>query len=86
MIAKAFLTSDDNALFNLGLNRGMAVLVSQALYLEVSGGDGSELAVKEDGVNYWRGMQPERIQKVERIFKLSSYPDGAKRTDQKEGK
>lgn len=66
----AFLTSDDNALFNLGLNRGMAVLVSQALYLEVSGGDGSELAVKEDGINYWRGLQPERIQKVEGIFKL----------------
>jgi hypothetical protein len=38
--------------------------------MEVKGIDGLHLAVKDDGMLYWRELQAERIGRVREIFKI----------------
>jgi hypothetical protein len=71
---RRFLTSDESKLFTPTLNRGLAELTLQAIYLEQQGKSGKELEAALDGANHFRSLQSERIGKIAKIFKLPEPP------------
>jgi hypothetical protein len=73
-LLRSFLTSDEAKLFTPTLNRGLAELVLQAVWLELRGKTVAKLEMGTDGVEHFRKLQKERVAKIAGIFKL---PGGA---------
>ncbi len=65
---RGFLTTTESGLFTRSLDRGLAELVMQALWLDRHGKPCAQLAASLDGANWWAGRQPARIQKIAAIF------------------
>jgi hypothetical protein len=72
---RAFLTSDEAKLITQRLNRGVAELTLQAIYLEKTGKAIEKLEMALDGADHFRCLQKARVEKVASIFTL---PKGAK--------
>ena len=66
------VTSEEAKLFTRSLDRGLAELVLQAIWLEAHGKPAKDLMSGLDGAEYFRGLQKKRIQKVAALFKLKS--------------
>lgn len=67
---RAFLTSDEAKLLNRGTDRGLAELVLQAIWLETKGKPVAKLELSTEGADYFRALQPDRIQKIAVLFSL----------------
>ena len=65
----AFLTADQASLILASMNRGIAELTVQALWLELLHRE-VKLEFSLDGVNHFRAVQPERVALVAAMFKL----------------
>jgi hypothetical protein len=65
-----FLLSDDAKLLNRGMDRGIAELTLQAIFLQYAGESISELKPSLDGMQHFRALQPERVAAIADIFKL----------------
>lgn len=67
---REFLTSDEAKLITRSLDRGLAELVMQAIYLEAKQKPVTKLEMSMDGVNHFRGQQKKRASKVATLFHL----------------
>jgi hypothetical protein len=67
---RAFLTSDEAKLLTRSLDRGVAELSLEAIYLETNRKPVSKLEMSLDGANHFRAAQPERVRKVAALFEL----------------
>jgi hypothetical protein len=77
---REFLTSDEAKLITRSLDRGLAELVLQAIYLEQNEKPIAKLELKFDGVNHFRSLQKARVEKIRAIFEIPrSAPGGAGR-------
>lgn len=74
---RAFLTSDEAQLITRSLDRGLAELVLQAIYLEQKEKPISKLEMSLDGANHFRELQKDRVEKVRAIFELPKQRDVA---------
>lgn len=68
----AFLTSPESALLLRSHDRGLVELCLQALFIEKEGIDPKQFAVKSDGRDHFRALQPERVEKVRRLFQAGN--------------
>ncbi len=73
---REFVTSDAAKLFTRGTDRGLSELVLQAIMLELKGEKIEKLELRQDGADHFRNLQPKRVAKVAKIFKL---PENAPR-------
>jgi hypothetical protein len=71
---RAFLTSDEAKLFTRSLDRGLAELVLQAVYLEQKQKPIAKLEMSLDGANYFRAEQRDRVAKIASLFQLPAAP------------
>jgi hypothetical protein len=69
-VLRAFLTSEEAKLFTRSLDRGLAELVLQAIFLYQAGTRRKRLQPSLEGVEYYRRAQPARVSKIAAIFKL----------------
>ncbi len=69
-LLRTFLTGEENKLFMPSLNRGLAELTLQAIYLELKNAAPAVLEMSIDGTNHFRSLQPERVEKIAALFKL----------------
>ena len=69
-VLRAFLTSEEAKLFTRSLDRGLAELVLQAIFLYQAGKRRKHLKPSLEGVEYYRRAQPARVSKIAAIFKL----------------
>lgn len=67
---REFLVSDDAKLLSRSADRGLAELVLQAIFFELEGKLGAELYCSQEGVNHFRALQVERVERVAKMFKL----------------
>jgi hypothetical protein len=67
---RAFLTGEEQALFTPGMNRGLAMLTCQALFLELQHAPGKSLKLREEGAAYWKSLQAERVGRLAKIFEI----------------
>jgi hypothetical protein len=67
---REFLTSDEAKLITRSLDRGLAELVMQAIYLEQNEKPVAKLELNLDGVNHFRELQRDRVAKIRGIFEL----------------
>lgn len=74
---RAFLTSDEAQLITRSLDRGLAELVLQAIYLEQKEKPIAKLEMSLDGANHFRELQKDRVEKVRGIFELPQQRDVA---------
>lgn len=65
-----FLTGDEAALLMRSHDRALVELVLQALWLEKEVQPANLLAVKQDGRDHFRALQPERVEKIRKLFKV----------------
>jgi len=69
-LLRDFLTGKDSAMLIQSLNRGIAELAVQVLFLETKKEKVATLKYSLDGVNHFRARQPARVAKVAAMFKL----------------
>jgi hypothetical protein len=69
-LLRTFLVSDDAKLLNRSTDRGLAELTLQAIYLRITGKAFKKLEPSQDGVTFFRGLQPERVEKIAAMFRL----------------
>jgi hypothetical protein len=69
-LLRDFLTGQEASLILSSMNRGVAELTVQVLYLELKERREKKLELSLDGVNHFRAAQPERVAKVAAMFKL----------------
>ncbi len=69
-LLRDFLTGQEATLILSSMNRGIAELTVQVLYLELKERRVQKLELSMDGVNHFRAAQPERVAKVAAMFKL----------------
>ena len=67
---RAFLTSDEAKLITSRLNRGIAELTLQAIWLEQKGRPVAKLEMALDGADHFRALQPARVKKIAELFAL----------------
>lgn len=67
----AFLTSEEAKLLTRGTDRALAELVLQAIFLEIGGKPVTKLELSTEGADYFRNLQPDRIQKISVLFQLA---------------
>jgi hypothetical protein len=67
---RQFLTSDEAKLITRSLDRGLAELALQAIYLELKQKPVAKLEMSFDGVNYFRAAQKDRVAKIAALFEL----------------
>lgn len=68
---RAFITSDEASLMSRSHDRALAEFALQALYLEINGHPARELVPdKLDGANWFKALQPARIEKIAALFRL----------------
>jgi hypothetical protein len=67
---RAFLVGEENSLFRPGMNRGLAILTCQALFMELNHRPGKDLAMVEEGAKYWKRLQPDRVSHLSKLFEL----------------
>ncbi len=65
-----FLISDEAKLFTYGMNRGLAELVLQAIWLQLQGLKVEKLEFDLAGTEHFRSLQPMRCECVAQLFKL----------------
>ena len=70
MLLHDFLTSDEAKLLTSSLNRGLAELVLQALYLDLDDKPVEKLEMSLAGVEHFRGLQVDRVKRVGSLFAL----------------
>lgn len=68
----AFLSSDEAALLMRGTDRGLAELVLQTLWCQLTGRPASEVAVLTHGAQHFRSLQPDRVEMVAKMFRLAT--------------
>jgi hypothetical protein len=71
---REFLTSLDAKLLARGHDRALAELVLQAIYLQRRRKKIEKLELSTEGADYFRSLQPERVQKIAALFQLSPRP------------
>ena len=69
-LLRDFLTGENASLIIASMNRGIAELTVQAIYLELLGKPVEKLEFSLDGVSHFRVVQKERVAKIANIFKL----------------
>lgn len=69
-LLREFLLSDDAKLLNKGTDRGVAELVLQAIHLARSGKAIAKLEPGLAGIEHFRGLQKQRVEKIAAIFRL----------------
>ena len=69
-----FLTSEESALFTRTLDRGLAELVLQAIWLDLAGKRVTKLEPGAEGKKHFVSLQTERVAKVAELFKLPGLP------------
>lgn len=67
----AFLSSDEARLLMSGSDRGLAELVLQTIWCQLTGRPASEVEVKPDGADHFRQLQPDRVELVAKMFRLA---------------
>jgi hypothetical protein len=67
---REFLVSDEARLLNRGMDRGVAEIVLQALYLQQQNSKVYQLAPSLDGLNHFKALQADRVAKIAGLFKL----------------
>jgi hypothetical protein len=67
---RAFLVSDEAQLITRSLDRGLAELVLQAIYLEQKEKPIAKLEMSLEGANHFRALQKDRVEKVAALFEL----------------
>jgi hypothetical protein len=65
-----FLLSDDAKLLSRGTNRGVAELVLQALFLQISDEPVDKLEPSQDGLNHFSALQADRVAHVAKMFEI----------------
>jgi hypothetical protein len=65
-----FVTSEEAKLFTRSLDRGLAELTLQALWLELNHVKVHKLELGQDGVLHFRSLQADRVRQVAAIFSL----------------
>jgi hypothetical protein len=81
-LLRDFITSEEAKLFTRSLDRGLAELTLQAIYLEHHNRTVPKLEMSLDGVNYFRGLQAERVRTVAAMFKLPNAEKAAPQAEQ----
>ena len=69
-VLREFLTSDQAALFMRSLDRGLAELTLQAIWLELNGRKAEKLEQGLEGVAHFRELLAPQVSKVAALFKL----------------
>lgn len=69
-LLRVFLQSDDAKLLTRGSDRALAELVLHVIFLELSGGRVARLEQSLDGVNHFKGLQAERVEKIAAMFRV----------------
>lgn len=69
-LLRKFLTSDEAKLFSRSLDRGLSELTLQALWLEHENRRVAKLELAQEGADWFRLQQSERVGKIAAIFKL----------------
>jgi hypothetical protein len=69
-LLRAFLTSDQATLLSRSMDRGLAELVLQAIWLERQGKRVAKLALESEGVEHYRRLLAARVEKVAALFRL----------------
>lgn len=72
---REFLTSDEAKLFTRSLDRGLAELVLQAIWMESKGKPAEKLHAGVEGAEHFRSLQKSRVSKMAAIFKLKNERD-----------
>lgn len=67
---RAFLTSDEAKLFTRSLDRGLAELILQAIYLEQQGKPVEKLEMSLEGAEHFKALQATRVEKIGNLFRL----------------
>lgn len=77
-LLREFAMSDEAKFFQRSMNRGIAELTLQALWLQFNGQMPAKLEMGLDGANYYRELQAERVKKIGDIFRLpkEAEPNG----------
>ena len=77
-LLRAFLVSDEAKLISRSLDRGLAEMTLQVIFLEVHGRKVEKLEMSLEGADWFRRQQKDRVAKIAGIFKLPSpSPAGA---------
>lgn len=69
-LLRAFLMSDDAKLLSRGTDRGVAELTLQTILLQQRGARPTKLEMSLEGVEHFRGLQPDRVAPIAEIFQL----------------
>jgi hypothetical protein len=69
-LLRTFLLSPEAQLLTRGTDRGVAELVLQAIYLEQKNKRVAKLEMSLDGVNHFRALQKDRVEKIAGLFQL----------------
>jgi hypothetical protein len=72
---RAFLVSDEAKLLTRGLDRGIAEMTLQAIYMERNGQWCEKLTATLEGADFYRQAQPDRVDRIAALFRL---PEEAK--------
>jgi len=75
---REFLTGNNASLILASMNRGIAELAVQALFLELKKERVTNLKFSLDGLNHFRAAQPERVGRIAKMFALPDAVDPAK--------
>ncbi len=67
---RKFLLSEESKLFTKSLDRGLAELVLQCLFLEQKGAPIEKLEMSLEGADHFRSLQPDRVSKIKGMFTL----------------
>ena len=67
---REFLFSPEAKLLTRGCDRALAELVLQAIFLEIHGKKVAKLEISTEGVDYFRGRQPDLVQKIAGMFRM----------------
>ncbi|MEO5915587.1 MAG: hypothetical protein ABIS50_15240 [Luteolibacter sp.] len=70
-LLRDFLVSDDAKLLNRSADRALAELTLLALQLQLAGERPEKLELSPNGLHCFRALQPDRVERVAQIFKLS---------------
>jgi hypothetical protein len=74
-LLRDFAMSDEAKLFARSMNRGLAELALQAIYLQKAGARIAKLELKPDGADHFRKLQAERVKKIAGVFQLPGTPE-----------
>ena len=69
-LLRAFLVSDEAKLISRSLDRGLAEMTLQVLFLEIHGRKIEKLEMSLEGADWFRHQQKDRVAKIAAIFKL----------------